>query len=436
MWQKNFPNDAKTQDQLLAHLNYSLAHTDLQGLRNHGNKNAISIMSPYDNLIERTQQDLSSVDLADRVYNNLKRTADQTLGAPLNIKKAVGPVFEVVFGQRAQDDALNIPQLLTTKGFNSYFLPKIELLSDVALTDSWVLGESTVAKFSSEDKQVLRQKIRDLYVDDYVNTWQLGLNNIDIKYFSDINEAVTVLGNIVGHKQPIERFIKIVDINTQLFPKLPENDKARMVLMATPQYKVASMIATPFTEIDSILDNNGKQPAYLQEVMASVQQLYHYMKAIQDAPDKGKAALEATKERLALKDNDPIYALQQMATNLPKPLDSLVKDIADESWYVVRQEAIKYVEVRWQRDVYKEYKEKLASRYPFNSNASKDVSLKDFEVFFAPGGTLDTFYNNDLKLFIDDNLSMDMNSGDKQSLLRSDVLKQFAKCEKNSTSFL
>ncbi len=208
-------------------------------------------MSPYDNLIERTQQDLSSVDLADRVYNNLKRTADQTLGAPLNIKKAVGPVFEVVFGQRAQDDALNIPQLLTTKGFNSYFLPKIELLSDVALTDSWVLGESTVAKFSSEDKQVLRQKIRDLYVDDYVNTWQLGLNNIDIKYFSDINEAVTVLGNIVGHKQPIERFIKIVDINTQLFPKLPENDKARMVLMATPQYKVASMIATPLTEIDS-----------------------------------------------------------------------------------------------------------------------------------------------------------------------------------------
>ncbi len=76
-----------------------------------------------------------------------------------------------------------------------------------------------------------------------------------------------------------------------------------------------------------------KQPAYLQEVIEhSVQQLYRYKKAIQDAPDKGKAALEATKERLALKDNDPIYALQQMATNLPKPLDSLVKDIADESW--------------------------------------------------------------------------------------------------------
>lgn len=435
VWQQAFPNDAKTQEQLLAHLNYSLAHTDLQGLRNHGNKNAISIMSPYDNLIEDTQQDLSSLDLADRVYDNLKRTAEQTLGAPLNIKKAVGPVFEVVFGQRIQDGALNIPQLLTIKGFNNYFLPKIESLSDIALADSWVLGESTVAKFSAEDKQVLRQKIRNFYVDDYVNTWQLALNNIEIKYFSDINEAIIVLGNIVGHKQPIERFIKTVDINTQLFPKLPENDKARLALMTSPQYKVASMIATPFTDIDSILDDNGNQPAYLQEVMALVQQLYHYMKAIQDAPDKGKAALEATKNRLALKGNDPISALQQIATNLPKPLDSLVKEIAEESWYVVKQEAIKYVEVRWQRDVYKEYQEKLISRYPFNSSASKDVSLKDFETFFAPDGTLESFYNNDLKLFIDDNISMGTNSSNALSLLRSDVLKQFANAEKIQQAF-
>ncbi len=435
VWQQAFPNDAKTQEQLLAHLNYSLAYTDLQGLRNHGNKNAISIMSPYDNLIEDTQQDLSSLDLADRVYDNLKRTAEQTLGAPLNIKKAVGPVFEVVFGQRIQDGALNIPQLLTIKGFNNYFLPKIESLSDIALADSWVLGESTVAKFSAEDKQVLRQKIRNFYVDDYVNTWQLALNNIEIKYFSDINEAIIVLGNIVGHKQPIERFIKTVDINTQLFPKLPENDKARLALMTSPQYKVASMIATPFTDIDSILDDNGNQPAYLQEVMALVQQLYHYMKAIQDAPDKGKAALEATKNRLALKGNDPISALQQIATNLPKPLDSLVKEIAEESWYVVKQEAIKYVEVRWQRDVYKEYQEKLISRYPFNSSASKDVSLKDFETFFAPDGTLESFYNNDLKLFIDDNISMGTNSSNALSLLRSDVLKQFANAEKIQQAF-
>lgn len=435
VWQQAFPNDAKTQEQLLAHLNYSLAYTNLQGLRNHGNKNAISIMSPYDNLIEDTQQDLSSLDLADRVYDNLKRTAEQTLGAPLNIKKAVGPVFEVVFGQRIQDGALNIPQLLTIKGFNNYFLPKIESLSDIALADSWVLGESTVAKFSAEDKQVLRQKIRNLYVDDYVNTWQLALNNIEIKYFSDINEAIIVLGNIVGHKQPIERFIKTVDTNTQLFPKLPENDKARLALMTSPQYKVASMIATPFTDIDSILDDNGNQPAYLQEVMALVQQLYHYMKAIQDAPDKGKAALEATKNRLALKGNDPISALQQIATNLPKPLDSLVKEIAEESWYVVKQEAIKYVEVRWQRDVYKEYQEKLISRYPFNSSASKDVSLKDFETFFAPDGTLESFYNNDLKLFIDDNISMGTNSSNALSLLRSDVLKQFANAEKIQQAF-
>ncbi|WP_199187175.1 MULTISPECIES: type VI secretion system membrane subunit TssM [unclassified Photobacterium] len=433
LWQHAFPNDAKTQDQLLEHLNYALLHTDLQGLRNQRNKSAAAVLKPYDNLIGNTQSALSSVALADRVYDSLKRSAAETLGAPLNLKKSVGPMFESVFEERIQDNALVISQLLTRKGFNSYFLPKVESLSDIALADSWVLGESTVAKFSEEDKQVLRNKIRDLYVEDYINTWQLALNNLDIKYFSDIDEAVSILGNLVGHNQPIERFVKTVDVNTRLFPKLSENDDARLAMMKSPQYRVASSIALPFADIDSMLEKNGNQPAYLQEVMSSVQKLYHYMKAIQDAPDKGKAALEATKERLALKNNDPIFALNQMATNLPAPLDTIVKGIADESWYVLKQEAIKYVEVRWQNDVYKEYQEKLITRYPFNHNASKDVSLKDFESFFAPNGTLDNFYKNDLKLFIDDNISLGNNG--ENSILRGDVLKQFESAKKIQHAF-
>ncbi|WP_318466731.1 type VI secretion system membrane subunit TssM [Photobacterium leiognathi] len=432
VWQESFPNDANTQEQLLEHLHYSLLYTDLEGIRNNGNKNAHDVMSPYDHLIESTQNALSSIDLADRVYDSLKRTAADILGGPLNIKKTVGPVFETVFTQRVQDNAFNIPQLFTLKGFSTYLLPKVESLSDIALADSWVLGETTVATFSEEDKQVLREKIRDLYIDDYINTWQLALNNLGVKYFSDIDGAVSILGNLVGHKQPIERFIKTVETNTQLFPKLPENDKARLLLMQSPQYQVASMISMPFADIDLMLDKSGKQPAYLQEVMALVQQLYHYMKVIQDAPDKGKAALEATKERLALKGNDPIYSLQQIATNLPKPLDNIVREIADESWYVLKQEAIKYVEIRWQHNIYKEYQEKFMSRYPFKSNASKDVSLKDFESFFAPDGVLNNFYRNDLKFFIDDSISME---NDGQSLLRKDVLKQFINAKKIQQAF-
>ncbi|EJN6960961.1 type VI secretion system membrane subunit TssM, partial [Photobacterium damselae] len=207
-----------------------------------------------------------------------------------------------------------------------------------------------------------------------------------------------------------------------------------LALMESSQYKVAAMIALPFADIDGLLAQKDQQPAYISEVMSAMQQVYSYLKAIQDAPDMGKAALEATKERVELKNSDPIYTLQRMASSLPKPLDSMMEKLADESWYAVKQEAIKYLEVRWQHDVYQEYQAKLATRYPFNPRASKDVSLKDFESFFAPDGTLSRFYNDQLKMFIDENISMSVN-GQQNALLRSDVLKQFTNAKKIQEAF-
>lgn len=435
VWQQAFPNNAKMQEQLMEHLNYALMHTDLQGLRRDGNKDAIQVMRPYDLLIQQAQEALGTVPIAERVYRSLKENANSALGAPLAIKTAVGPVFDLVFEQRVPDSqALKIPQLLTKKGFNNYFLPQSESISELALVDSWVLGQTTVVEFSHEDKQVLRQKIRDLYVADYTNTWRSAINDIDVKYFADINDAVSAFSQFLGTQQPMNRLLNTVVQNTQLFPNLPKDDKARLALMESSQYKLAAMIALPFADIDSLFKSKDQQPAYIFEVISAMQQVYSYLKSIQDAPDMGKAALEATKERLELKNSDPIYTLQRIASGLPKPLDTMMSKLADESWYVVKQEAIKYLEIRWQHDVYQEYQTKLANRYPFNPQSTKDVSLKDFESFFAPDGTLSRFYNEQLKIFIDENVSMSMKD-QQNTLLRSDVLKQFTNAKKIQEAF-
>ncbi|MCZ6372652.1 hypothetical protein O4N73_26360, partial [Vibrio parahaemolyticus] len=58
--------------------------------------------------------------------------------------------------------------------------------------------------------------------------------------------------------------------------------------------------------------------------------------------------------------------------------------------------------VRWKTDVYDVFQAQFANRYPFKANASKDVALSDFVRFFAPEGTLDTFYTEQLQGFVDD----------------------------------
>lgn len=434
-WQKEFAGQRAMQEELAGHLDYALRHTDLAGDRANGDANADKVLKPYDKTIVKVQTELGAMPNDQRVYRNLKLTAETVLGAPLNLRNLVGPVFDLVYEERvAQSNALYIPQMLTKRGFEEFFLSESEQVSDLALIDSWVLGQSKTAQFSEADKKVLRDKIRDLYVADYINTWRLALNEIDMKYFQDINDAVTVLDNLTGNLQPLQRLLRSLEANTLALAQLPSGEDAKTEILKSAKYQVVSLIQKPFSELNSMLMVDGEKPSYINEVLVSVEALKNYLKNIQDSPDVGMAALKATKARIKLVNADPIYTLKRISSGLPKPLDSMLAKLADESWHVIKQEAIKHLEVRWYEDVYQTYETKLATRYPFDPNSKNDAALNDFESFFAPEGTLDSFYNNQLKMFIED--SAVLSHGDEQqSIIRKDVLEQIEKAKKIQTAF-
>ncbi|NIY93389.1 type VI secretion system membrane subunit TssM [Vibrio diazotrophicus] len=435
-WQSAYAGQKQVQGELLDHLDYAMRHTDLAGDRAIGDQFAERAMKPYDQTIARVQAELSSMPNDQRVYRNLKLNAQTVLGPSISIRNLVGPIFDIVFEERVSNKNLSmyIPQMLTKEGFENYFMPRSESVSELALIDSWVLGQSKTAQFSEADKQVLREKIRNLYVADYVNTWRTALNEIDMKYFSDINEGVMVLENLTGHVEPLQRLLRTLENNTQVISGLNPDSEAGEELLKSAKYKVASNIQSPFAELNLMLRPVGDQPAYINEVLSSVDELKNYLKSIQESPDVGMAALDATKARVKLVSADPIYTLKRISSGLPRPLDSMIAKLADESWYVVKQEAIKHLEVRWYEDVYQPYYTKLASRYPFNAESGKDVALEDFESFFAPKGTLDNFYNNQLKVFIEENIAVD-EYDTAQSLIRPEVLAQIEQAQRIRQAF-
>lgn len=418
-WQKEYPGQPKTQQMLMGHLDYAMDHTDLESLRKEGDPQAIAALKPYDSLIGDVQLRLSQIPVAQRVYRNLQQSAALVLGAPLELPKQVGPIYNVVFdSSNTPKQTLEIPQLYTAHGFKQYFLPQLASVSNLAMIDSWVLGERKNAKYSKADKDVLRARIRDLYVADYTHYWREAVNHVDVKYFTNINDAIQVLSNVVGGMQPYNRLLTTVSQNTQLFPNMPKDDAARMELMKTSKYATAARIADPFSKLNGLIASTDGKPAYMSEVVDAISSLNEYLKSIQSAPSMGKAALEATKARLSLKDSDPIYTVERIASGLPSPMNKLVKKLADESWLTVKQQAIGYLQTRWQKDVYLPFQQKLASRYPFNPHSDVDVSLKDFSDFFAPGGVIDQFYSNQLKMFEDEGVSLS-NADDAQNGLIS-----------------
>ncbi|MBF4424814.1 type VI secretion system membrane subunit TssM [Vibrio anguillarum] len=434
-WQQEFAGQRVIQEELLGHLDYAMLHTDLAGDRARGDRNAESVMKPYDQVVAKVQSDLGSMPNDQRVYRNLKLNAQTVLGPSINLRNFIGPVFDVVFEERVvNSSSLYIPQMLTKKGFEDYFMPQSESVSELALIDSWVLGQSKSAQFSEADKHDLRNKIRSLYVADYTNTWRAALNEISVKYFSDINDAVSVLENFTGNIEPMQRLLRTLESNTQMYASVPKDEAAQKELLKNPKYKVASQIDAPFAELNAMLKPVGDKPAYINEVLVAVEELQNYLKSIQEAPDVGMAALDATKARVKLVNADPIYTVKRIASGLPKPLDTMVSKLADESWYVVKQEAIKHLEVRWHDDVYKTFEEKLAGRYPFNESSNKDSSLSDFEAFFAPNGTLDNFYNNQLRMFVEENIAVN-DDDNAQSIIRKDVLEQLKQAKKIQQAF-
>ncbi len=142
-WQQEFSGRREIQEELLGHLDYAMRHTDLAGERERGDKVANQVMKPYDKTIAKVQSDLGSMPNDQRVYRNLKLNAQTVLGPAINLRNLVGPVFDVVFEERVMNSStLYIPQMLTKRGFEDYFMPQSESVSETGIDRQ--LGSGTV----------------------------------------------------------------------------------------------------------------------------------------------------------------------------------------------------------------------------------------------------------------------------------------------------
>ncbi|XEV12146.1 hypothetical protein ACBZ90_00930 (plasmid) [Vibrio alginolyticus] len=144
------------------------------------------------------------------------------------------------------------------------------------------------------------------------------------------------------------------------------------------------------------------------------------------------AALEMAKTHATVNQADSIFSLTCLSRGLPAPLDVLFEPVAQDSENIIKQEAFQYLNVRWQQDVVAVFDAQLAHLYPFDEHSNKDVSLKDFEAFFAPEGGLDAFYSQYLKWFIDD---ARFQSG-ASHIIRDEVLNELQQAKRIQQAFL
>lgn len=419
-WSRHFTGQRDIQSQLMSHLRYALQHTDWQAQRNAGSPIAIKAFSSFSAPIHLAQKELSTLSLYQRVYQTLRLKAHQSLSSPLNIRHQVGPGFDSIFNTM-DEDKLEIPQFLTLFGLTNYFTQQNDELVDLTFLDAWVLNLATNTQYSDNDRKEIQRQISEQYLNDYTAQWRSAIGNLEIREFDTIQDEINALEQIISGEQPIRRALQVLRDNTTLpiiDNTLPLQDQK--ALMAEAKYTLLTRLDKEFSpQTEILVSNKGEN---LQNLNQKLNELHRYLLSIYNAPVSGKAALKAVYLRLEDNNRDVIFELSQIAKTLPEPMNRWVGGLADQAWNVVQKEAIRYMEVEWNENVVKQYQMYIADRYPFDPKATQDVPLSEFERFFKPNGTLDTFYQQNLRLFVENNL---IENSEGQSLIRADVLAQF-----------
>lgn len=279
------------------------------------------------------------------------------------------------------------------------------------------------------DADILHRRLTEQYISDYTATWRAGMDNLNIRNFESIGQLTGALEQVISGDQPLQRALTVLRDNTQpgvFSEKL--SAKEREEALAEPDYQLLTRLGHEFAPENSTLAVQKDKESTMQAVYQQLTELHRYLLAIQNATVPGKSALKAVQLRLDQNSSDPIFATRQMAKTLPAPLNRWVGRLTDQAWHVVMVEAVHYMEVDWRDSVVKPFNEQLANNYPFNPRSAQDASLDAFERFFKPDGILDTFYQQNLKLFIDNDLSLE--DGDNNVIIREDIIAQLETAQK------
>ncbi|AXW86795.1 type VI secretion protein IcmF [Lonsdalea britannica] len=416
-WQRAFPGQGKVQEHLMQHLDYALEHTDWHQARQQKDAQAIAAFEPFRMPIADAQRELSKLPMFQRIYQSLVTKSVDVLPPDMMMRDEVGPVFDTVFTLR-NDKAGAVPRLLTNAGFSEYFVKQDKTLFDLAALDAWVLGQREKVYLSDEDRREIQRQVNDRYITDYVNQWQKVLAGLDVQPLETPEQALDVLTAITGNDQPFQRVIAALNDNTRA-RKLSDNDH-------DPAQVMNARISRTFMTTNSTLSGRGDQVALIQEVNQKLTEFYHSLEQIVNAGDPGQAALKAMQLRQTNRFADPAFALQQYARSLPTPLDRWVGQIAEQSSHLVMDLAMSSLNQEWQDKVVTPFNDQLADRYPFNPESDKDVALSEMERFFAPGGTLDSFYQANLKSILNEG----QGSGDVNTTLQTELVKQLERADR------
>lgn len=408
-WETTYATDTETQAKLLEHLNALL-------------KLPLEKQSLDERLVAAARGILNQTPIAQQVYMRIKNDALQNKAQDFKLLDALGINADRVFvsknGTLAQQ---TIPYLFTYDGFYNAFLKQSKEQAEESVNGSWVLGESAKTEVIDSDK--LQETIRDYYYQDYMHYWDELLANLKIKATGNAQQAVEVLEFASAPDSPLRKLLETLNKETALTVKPPSpEDTAKNVQAAglvtvdsrvtkalalakkegltdQPAKPLGANVEDHFKDLTVLVKSSSAGTAVpLDRSMEILKQLYVHMINLSGTSNVGGEAIKIAAQSGG---GDPVAQMKAESAHLPEPLKSMTKALAEGNQDVIMDNSKSQLNRLWQSEVMPLYSSGIQGRYPFARASTKEVTLEDFGRFFAQGGTVDTFFNTNLKTFVD-----------------------------------
>lgn len=389
LWGRLKPGEAEVQTDALNHLDFVLNET-VQNLE-------IDVQ-----LVDQIKTQLQRVPSDRRVYQEIRRIADGRL-PEITLQDEIGPVFSQVFVGDHGDHQTKVPSLFSAGNFQQFFVAQNANLSETAIRNGWVLDEPT--EFTDADIAAFQEAVRRTYVSEFITTWRSTIANLELQPFESLSDAERKLQLITGSGNPYGRFLQSIEKHTRIGDLDPEGaveTGLAGVSSGTLDLANAREVTLAFSDLhnmDELLD--GQERSNLDLALQAVENVYTYVKSINEAADSDDKALSLAKERAELISEDPILELRRVANGLPEPFQSHFEQVANETWLAIARSAEARLNELWNEQIYTAYAQDLQGAYPFDPTATAHVSYEKFEEFLSARGKVELFFEEHLSPFVD-----------------------------------
>ena len=428
-WSQSMQGEASRRKELELHLNALL---DLE----------LEPVELNSRVVQQTRSLLLRVPVYQRIYSRIRTKPE--FNQKVDLLNMFGEtVREAYIVTPAIEDKLQVPYMFTKEGYENIDLSTDSPVIAGIVKERWVLSDDETARvdFIKDDLSEISEKVKDLYMADYIAHWKKVFDALSVAEFKSIKHAGELLASFTDPVySPLLSIIQVSADNTQLSSQLLQNidddhgeGKAGGATGFLADKFKGTKVDQQFRDLNVVLRESGKKPAPITSIVQKIQQLQDFIGEISVSPDPNKKAFEVAKARYLSGGGNAITSLRTFAKNTPEPVKRWLISISDETWKIVLSSARQYVNAEWKNQVHSVYVQALAGRYPLKRSSSDELALFDFSEFFKPKGIMDKFYTDFIKPFINtrrgwsnrvvDNHSLGLNAGTLKQISRAQIIK-------------